>query len=208
MAQFSGTGIEKPYQFLVKVLLVAICINSSAFICEKFLDINNLITEAICELGQKVSGQEISFNTLIEQSAYINSSENFNLFSFNGLLESFFSFGLINLLFSYSIRYIMVKVFIVLFPFALLSLVTYSTSWLFKTWLRTFLSLLLVQSFISIILILLFALNINSADIFAQISYISTIFILSKANTYIRELFGGISFDANPNIINFKGMLK
>ena len=36
MAQFSGTGIEKPYQFLVKVLLVAICINSSAFICEKF----------------------------------------------------------------------------------------------------------------------------------------------------------------------------
>lgn len=208
MSHFSGINIERPYQFLVKIIIIAICINFSSFICEKILGINNLITEAICELGQKVSGQEISFNNLIEKSIYINTSEDFNLFSLNGILESFFSFGLVSLLFSYSIRYILVKIFVMLSPFALLSLVTVSSSWLFKSWLRTFLSLLFVQSFIAIILTLLFSLNIKSSDIFSQISYVSTIFILSKANSYIKELIGGISFDINTNISNLKGLLK
>lgn len=208
MSHFSGINIERPYQFLVKIIIIAICINFSSFICEKILGINNLITEAICELGQKVSGQEISFNNLIEKSIYINTSEDFNLFSLNGILESFFSFGLVSLLFSYSIRYILVKIFVMLSPFALLSLVTVSSSWLFKSWLRTFLSLLFVQSFIAIILTLLFSLNIKTSDIFSQISYVSTIFILSKANSYIKELIGGISFDINTNIYNLKGLLK
>lgn len=208
MSHFAGNNIEKPYQFLTKILIIAICINSSSFICEKILDINNLISEALCELGNTVSGQEISFNNLIEKSIYINTTENFNLFSFDGLLKSFFSFGLINLLFSYSIRYIMVKIFVILSPFALLSLVTVSSSWFFKSWLRTFLSLLFVQSFIAIILTLLFSLNIQSSDIFSQISYISTIFILTKANSYIKELIGGISYDVNANFLNLKSLLK
>lgn len=208
MSHFSGTNIERPYQFLVKIIVIAICINFSSFICEKILGINNLITEAICELGKKVSGQEISFNNLIEKSIYINTFEDFNFFSLNGILESFFSFGLVSLLFSYSIRYILVKIFVLLSPFALLSLTTVSSSWFFKSWLRTFLSLLFVQSFIAIILTLLFSLNIKTLDIFSQISYVSTIFILSKANSYIKELIGGISFDVNTNISNLKSLLK
>lgn len=208
-SQFSGNAIESPYQFITKVLIISICINFSSFICENILNLNSLFTEAIRELGKNISGQEISFNNLILKSNYINSSEEtFNLFSLNGILRSFFSFGLISLLFSYSIRYIMVKIFILLFPFALLSLVTNSTAWIFKTWLRTFLSLLFVQVFVSIILILLFSLNFSSSDVFSLISYISTIFILSKANSYIKELFGGISTEINFNALNFKNLIK
>ncbi|MGN1327215.1 MAG: hypothetical protein ACI4VQ_04000 [Clostridia bacterium] len=208
MSHFSGINIERPYQFLVKIIIVAICINFSSFICEKILGINSLITEAICELGQEVSGQKISFNNLIEKSTYINTLDNFNLFSLEGILESFFSFGLVSLLFSYSIRYILVKIFVMLSPFALLSLATTSSSWLFKSWIRTFLSLLIVQSFIAIILTLLFSLNIEVSNVFSQISYVSTIFILSKANSYIKELIGGISFDINMNISNLKSLLR
>ncbi len=208
-SQFLGNPIEKPYQFLTKVLVVAICINFSSFICEEILNINSLITDAIRELGKNVSGQEISFNNLISKSDYLNiSSEVFNLFSLNGILKSFFSFGLISLLFSYSIRYIMVKIFIILSPFAMLSLTTISTSWIFKIWVRTFFSLLFVQIFVAIILILLFSLNFESSDIFSQISYISTIFILSKANSYIKELFGGISTEINSNFLNLKNLIK
>ena len=208
MSQFSGTNIEKPYQFLTKVLLIAICINCSSFICEKILGLNNLVTDALRELGQTVSGQEISFNNLIEKSIYINTSQEFNLFSFDGLLKSFFSFGLINLLFSYSIRYIMIKIFIILCPCALLSLATCSSSWFFKSWLRTFLSLLFVQSFIAIILTLLFSLNVKASDVFSQISYISTIFILTKANNYIKELIGGLSLDIGTNISSLLRLFK
>lgn len=209
VSQFSGTSIEKPYQFVTKVLIIAICINFSAFICEEILNINNLFTESIRELGKTVSKQDISFNNLMLNSIYVdNFSEEFNFFSLNGILKSFFSIGLINLLFSYSIRYIMIKIFILLSPFALLSLVTVSTPWIFKTWLRTFLSLLFIQDFIAIILILLFSLNLSSSDIFSQISYISAIFILSKANSYVKELFGGISTDISSNLFSLRSLLR
>ncbi len=159
--------------------------------------------------GMQLTGKEISFNTLLSSSTYvIENSNNFNFFSFDGILKSFFSFGLINLLFSYSIRYILIKILILLFPFALLSLVTTSTSWIFKSWFRTFFSLIFVQIFIIFVLILLFSLNINTSDMFSQISYISTVFILTKSNSYIKELLGGISTNLNYNILNFKNLFK
>ena len=209
LAPFSGNYIEKPYQFLTKTLIIAICINFSSFICKELLNINSIISDILRSLGASVSNQEISFNTLISSSIYINeSSEIYNFFSFNGLLKSFFSFGLINLLFSYTIRYMLIKVFILISPFALLSLSINSTSWIFKSWARSFFSLLLVQNFIILILTILFSLNVKSNNLFSQISYISTIFILTKSNYYIKELLGGVSTDINTNLLNFRNLFK
>ncbi len=209
MAPFSGSYVEKPYQFFTKVLIIAICISFSQFLCSEFLSIIDILTDILKSFGMQLTGKEISFNTLLSSSTYvIENSNNFNFFSFDGILKSFFSFGLINLLFSYSIRYILIKILILLFPFALLSLVTTSTSWIFKSWFRTFFSLIFVQIFIIFVLILLFSLNINTSDMFSQISYISTVFILTKSNSYIKELLGGISTDLNYNILNFKNLFK
>lgn len=208
-SQFTGNRIEKPYQFLGKVIVISICINFSTFLCEELLKINGLFTDSIRMLGNAVTKQDISFNNLITSSIYLsNSPNNFNLFSLEGMLKSFFSIGLISLLFSYSIRYILIKLFVLLSPFALLSLVNSSTIWFFKSWMRTLFSLLFVQVFISLILVLLFSLNIKSSDLFSQISYISTIFILTKANGYIKELIGGISLDINANILNIKNLFR
>lgn len=208
-SQFTGNRIEKPYQFLGKVIVISICINFSTFLCEELLKINGLFTDSIRMLGKAVTKQDISFNNLITSSIYLtNSPNNFNLFSLEGMLKSFFSIGLISLLFSYSIRYILIKLFVLLSPFALLSLVNSSTIWFFKSWMRTLFSLLFVQVFISLILVLLFSLNIKSSDLFSQISYISTIFILTKANGYIKELIGGISLDINANILNIKNLFR
>lgn len=209
LAPFSGNYVEKPYQFLTKTIIIAIFINYSQFLCKELLNINYIFTDILRSLGESVSGTEISFNTLIASSIYIDeASEIYNIFSFNGLLKSFLSFGLINLLFTYAVRYILVKVFILLTPFALLSLTTKSTVWLFKSWFRALYSLLLVQLFIVLILTLLFSLSVKSQDLFSQISYISAIFILTKANSYIRELIGGISTDISSNLFNIKNLLK
>ncbi len=208
-SQFTGSRIEKPYQFLGKVIVISICINFSSFLCEELLKINGLFTDSIRTLGKAVTKQDISFNNLISSSIYLtNSQNNFNLFSLEGMLKSFFSIGLISLLFSYSIRYILIKLFVLLSPFAILSLANSSTVWFFKSWIRTLFSLLFVQVFISLILILLFSLNTKSSDLFSQISYISTIFILTKANGYIKELIGGISLDINANILNIKNLFR
>lgn len=209
LSYYSGNGIEKPNQFLVKAIICAICINYSLFFCTEIIKINNLISDSFCQLGYNICKKEISFNTLIlETNNFINLENNFNIFSFNGLLKSSISIGMINLLFSYSIRYILIKILILLSPFAILSLIMQATSWVFKIWLRTFISLLLLQSFVALILLIIFMINISVTDILSQISYISALFILSKANSYIKEIFGGVSTDFNANISYIKSLLK
>ena len=115
--------------------------------------------------------------------------------------------GLINLLFSYSLRYIMIQVFILLSPFAILSLINVTTSWFFKTWLRTFFSLLLLQCLVSLILLIVFSLVSTTTSSLSKLLYLGSIYALIKSNYYIREIIGGISteINSNVNILKFLG---
>lgn len=173
-SHLSYLELEKPYQFIFKLLIFGVCMNCSYFICEKILSINYLISSSICEVGKNIFHKDISFSNLILELNSIISIEqtSFNIFSVDGLIKSFISLGLFNLVFSYSLRYILLKVFILITPFAILTLINRSTSWFFKTWLRTFLGFLLLQSFVSIILLVIFSLNFSSQDLFSKFLYI------------------------------------
>ena len=208
LSGYTATSIEKPYQFLFKTLIFAICINSSQFLCLQIIWINTLLSDGIREIGTYLFNTEISFNSLISQMTYISATDNFTLFSFDGIIKCFISVGLMNLVFSYSLRYIMIKVFILLSPFAFLSLINNSTSWFFKSWLRNFISLLLIQSLISLILLIIFSINSSSSDVLSQLLYLGGIYALSKANHYIREIIGGISTDISTNVNVLKSLIK
>ena len=65
----------------------------------------------------------------------------------------------------------------------------------------------LIFVFIVTFFILIFSINFNS-DTFSQFMYIGSIYALIKANSYIREIFGGISTDVHSNISNFSQLLK
>lgn len=197
---YMNLQIERPYQFIFKLLIFGIVMNCSYFICNQFIQINSFISDAIRTVGSNIFGHDISFSELINKLNYLPIKENeFNIFSFDGLIKSFISISLFNLIFSYSLRYIMVKVFILITPFAILSLVNESTSWFFKTWLRTVLSLLLQQSLIAIILLIIFSFNFSSNNIISQLMCIGGIYALVRANSYIRSLIGGISTDVSNN---------
>ena len=209
-SHFSYIEIEKPHQFIFKLLIFGICINFSYFICEKILYINFLISNSICEIGKNILNTDISFSNLIlELNSIISIEEtSFNIFSVDGIIKSFISLGLFNLVFSYSLRYVLLKVFVLITPFAILTLINRSTSWFFRSWIRTLISLLLLQSFVSIILIVVFSLDFNSSNLFSKFLYIGGIFTLSKANSYIRELIGGISTDISTNLNSFGNKFK
>ena len=197
---YMNLQIERPYQFIFKLLIFGIVMNCSYFICNQFIQINSFISDAIRTVGSNIFGHDISFSELINKLNYLSIKENeFNIFSFDGLIKSFISISLFNLIFSYSLRYIMVKVFILITPFAILSLINESTSWFFKTWLRTVLSLLLQQSLIAIILLIIFSFNLSSNNIISQLMCIGGIYALVRANSYIRSLIGGISTDVSNN---------
>ena len=155
---------QRPSQFIFKSFIFIGLMNSSLWICTQIIDIISIVTELIKHLGQSTFGSEISFSSLINHintSIYANTS-GLSLFSFDGIIKSFTSFGLVNLLFTYSLRYIMLQIFILVSPFAFLCLINDSTSWFFHSWLRSFISLLLVQVLIALILTLGFSLNLNS----------------------------------------------
>ena len=202
--------IEKPYQFIFKILIFTICVNFSYYICEQIIYLNDLISGSILQVGKNIFNTNINFSSLIEKlNSIINIEENnFNIFSIDGLLKGFITIELFNLVLSYSLRYILIKVFVVMSPFAFLTLINSSTSWFFKSWFRTFLSLLLLQAFVSIILLIVFSLDINSNDIFSKFLYISGIYVLSKANVYIREIIGGISLNVSNYVNKFKPSIK
>lgn len=207
---YMNLQIERPYQFLFKLLIFGIVMNGSFSICKQFLELNNFISEAIRSIGMNLYGHEISFSELIEQLNNIISvgETDFTIFSFDGLMKSFISIGLLNLVFSYSLRYIMVKLFILLTPFAILSLTNQSTSWFFKTWFRSIFSLLLQQSFVALILLLIFSVDFSSTDIFSKLICIGGMYALIKANIYMRSLIGGISTDISNNFNIGTNMLK
>ena len=72
LSYYSGTQVERPYQFIFKLILCAIIMNSSYFICEQLINITDLITQALQEIGSNFTSKTISFKTLVtELNLYI-----------------------------------------------------------------------------------------------------------------------------------------
>lgn len=209
LAYYSGTQVQRPYQFIFKLILCAIIMNSSYFICEQLINITDLITQALQEIGSDFTSKTISFKTLVTElnSVISISGTSLDIFSLTGIIKSFCSIGLISLMFSYAIRLIMVKVFIILAPFAILSCSINSFSWFFRSWFRSFFSLLFMQFFITIILIVTLSLDFSS-NLISKFLYVGSIYALTKSNTYIRNLIGGISTEINTNLSTLKSFLR
>lgn len=209
LSYYSGEQIQRPYQFIFKFILSIIIMNSSYFICEQFINIIGISTNAIRDIGGDIISKNISFKTLVSElnSVISFNSSSLNVFSISGIIKSFCSIGLLSLMLSYSLRFIMIKVFILLSPFAFLSISVNSTSWFFKSWFKSFFSLLFMQFFISIILIVTLSLDFSD-DVISQFIYVGAIYALTKSNFYIRDLIGGISTNINTNLSTLKSIVR
>ena len=194
--------IDSPKQFIFKSIIFIAIMNSSLWICLEIINIISVITDGISYISQNLFGIQISFSNFIDninKNLYIQ-NEAFNVFSIDGIIKSFTSFGLINLVFTYSLRYIMIQIFILLSPIAFLSLISNSSESFFRAWIKVFLSLLLVQILISLILLLSFSIELTSNTNISKFLYVGIIYALSKATSYIKEIFGGISIDIKSSL--------
>ena len=137
MSHITYHKVDSPFSFIIKIVLFGICMNFSFFIVQIILDLNSNISLAIRSLGKNLFGKEICFSELINtiNTNIAVDTNSLNIFSIDGLIKSTISISLLSLVFSYSLRYIMVKVFILLAPFAFISLSLDNTSWFVKSWL-------------------------------------------------------------------------
>ncbi len=203
---YSGQSIESASKFFIKAIVIGIFVFSSFSICSSILSATSEITTFVCSLGKNIFKQEISFSNLIDKLNTSSSNEKFNLFSFNGILTSMISISSFSLILSFSIRYILTKVLILFSPFAFLCLINKPTSSLFKCWIKSFFSLLLIQIMMSFILLLSFAIiKENSSNIFNQILLIGSSLALMKSSQFVREFLNntGISTDFSSGISRY-----
>lgn len=210
---FSHLGItesERPSKFIFRLIVFGICMNFSLFICDEIVYINSLFSNTIRQMGENIYHSPVSFATLITKLNSIISinTDSLDIFSLDGIIKSMISFGILNLVITYSIRYILIKVFILLSPFAFICLSTKSSSIIFKSWFKSFISLLLIQDFVSVVLLLIFSLDLSSSNLFSKFVLIASIFILIKSNSYVKEMIGGISTDFSMGFNNLKSMIK
>ena len=206
----SQEKIQSPSQFFFKILISGLLMNSSLFICEKIVYLNSLISSAIRDLGTNLLEIEISFSKLIEvlnTIIKIETNSN-NFFSIDGILKLIFSFSFFNIIFSYSLRYVMLKIFILISPFAFLTLSTPTTCVFFKSWLKSILALLFVELLTSLILIIMFSVSYSSSDITSKLLLIGSTFALIKSNSYIRDFLGGINTEVSDNFLMLRALAK
>jgi len=203
-AHFTFQQIEKPSQFIFKSIIFGICINFSYFFVGEALNFLSNISLAIRGIGEDLFHKNICFSELILE---INNdisitSSSLDIFSLDGIIKASLTMSLLNLVFTYSFRYVMIKIFILLTPFAILSLILEHTSWFFKAWVRNLFSLLFIQIIVSIVLLILFSMDYSSNNLMTKFIYIGAIYALIKSNSFVRDFIGGVSTTFTQNVEN------
>ncbi len=200
--------IENPTQFIFKLIIFGIAMNSSYFIIQQILDINSSISSAIRSIGEDLFKQNICFSRLIEViNSNLKISENLNVFSVDGLIKGTTTISLVNLVTVYALRYVTIKILVLISPFAILSLSMENTSMFFRLWLRNLLSMLFIQIIVSLVLLILFSVDYNSNDLMVKFIYVGGIYSLIRANSFVKEFMmgTGISTNVQANIGLVKG---
>ncbi len=202
MSHITYNRVSSPFSFIIKIILFGICMNFSFFIVQFILDLNSNISLAIRSLGENLFDKKICFSELINiiNTNIAVDTNSLNIFSLDGLIKSTLSISLLSLVFSYSLRYIMVKVFVLLAPFAFISLSLDNTSWFFKSWLKNLFSLLFIQIIVSLVLLILFSLDYSSTNLFNKFVYIGGVYALIRANTFVKQFIGGISTEISQSV--------
>ena len=208
IAHFTYTKSETPLSFVIKLILCGIAMNFSFFILKVIIDLNSNVSLAIRSLGQNLFNKNVCFSELITtiNTNIAIDTNSLNIFSLDGLIKGILSISLLNLIFSYSLRYIFIKVFILLSPFAFLSLSLNKTSWFFSAWFRNLFSLLFIQIIVSLVLLILFSMDFSSSNLFSKFVYVGGIYALIKTNSLVRDFIGGVSTEVSQSVKNFVGL--
>lgn len=205
LVYFTSGQSESPIQFVFKAVVFGICINFSYFFIGEILNLISNITLAIRGIGEDLFHKSICFSELIleiNNSISINTSS-IDVFTLDGIIKASLTMSLLNLVFTYSFRYVMIKIFILLTPFAFLSLILQNTSWFFKSWIRNLFSLLFIQIIVALVLLILFSMDFSSSNLLTKFIYIGAIYALIKANSFVRDFIGGVSTTFTQNVNNF-----
>ena len=208
---FTCTNFQKPVSFIARLFFAALLVRYSMLLCENLISFFELITEIIKTFSISIFSFHLSFSALYEQlsNVFLSDLNNpFGLFSFDGILKTFLSFCFVNLLFTYAVRFIYIKILVLISPLVCLSICLDQTIWIFKIWLKSFISQLFVQILICVILLILFSLNNTANILISKLLYVASIICLLRATSFVREFSSGFTSDLTTSFSNIKNLFN
>ena len=110
VAHFTYAQTEAPFSFIIKLILCGIVMNFSFFMIGFFIDINSNVSLAIRSIGESLFHKNICFAELITtiNTNIAIDTNSLNVFSLDGLIKGLLSASLLNLVFSYSLRDVLI----------------------------------------------------------------------------------------------------
>lgn len=192
---YSGNKQENIFKFVFKVSIFLILSSSSVYIIETILDLNNMLTNIILNIGEDITKKEISFESLKECITNIEKSMSSDAISIDGVIKGVISIGASSILITLAIRYVTIIVLIILSPVAIMLAANDNTYSLFLAWLKSFLISILTQNIIAVILIIPLSFK-NTDGIMYKIVLVGSMYLLYKINNFVREIInisGGVN---------------
>ena len=196
--------MENPYTFIIKSIIAGFFIIYIKDIVLFVISVNNIITKEILNLTQTFFNQRVTFENIlikINETLYVQ-GEGFNVMSFDGIIKIYLVFGIINLIFEYSLRYVMIKIMFILSPIFVAFKTNRKTEYLYNNWVKGMFGLLFMQNIIAIILVISTRFITSPLIPINKIIYIGMIYALIKVNVFIKEIFGGVSIEVQTPIKN------
>lgn len=202
IAVYNGNKSDTVYIFIIKLVIVTVLVNSSYFICEEIINLNNLFTNCIDGFMEDITGKLVTFENLKENVIKIEDLVESDMLSLNGVIKGVISFGSISILINFAIRYVTVIFLVIISPFAFISLSSNLTIGIFKTWIKTLMVSLMTQVIVKfVILIPMLYKDINS--MMYKVILVGSIYIIYKINNFTKEIFIKITSDMpKMNIFN------
>lgn len=193
-SMYLGTESENTFKFIIRTIISVILMSSSFYICYEILNINYLFTEIIKSSCSDLIKKDISFISLRETIIDLEKYMTEDFISLDGMIKSMISFGAISLVLNFSIRYATIIFLIILSPLAFMMSTSNLTLGIFKAWIKIFVTNLLIQPIVIILLSIPLAFkNIN--EVMFKIVLVGTIYMLYRINNFTKELFLNISQD-------------
>lgn len=188
--------LENPALFFIKIIFVSIAVLYSSDICKMLVELNNNIS---IDFGRNMfpAGNLPTFSRFLKtvNQSFLSDGDSVNVFSVDGIFKGFVSFGILNMTVTFALRYVLIKVLIFMAPIAFVCKSFTKTEKIFNAWFKTFISLLLVQHFITLILVLGGFLKYNDYSMINKIAYIGIIYALSKSFYLFEKIFNTVAPD-------------
>ena len=187
-SMYNGRCVKNPYKYIILVIVCAIVATNCMYLCKIILNIFDLFTNIIMELGYSISGENITFEAFANYISSIAKNMSASFLSIDGMIKGIIVFTLVNLLINFSVRYVWIIFLLLVTPIAIMLNISKASSYIFKSWYKSLILNLSYQVIVKFILII--PLSIKSKDeLISKIILLGTMYILYKLNNFTQELF-------------------